>query len=95
MLPEAVQSGWAQLVGAERCCIVTATLDGMGAAAPGDGQKPDPFGEGTAGRQIVDPLATVHPNSQTAQRPTRTGDFQLFEQLNRLALPRAFNRDSK
>ncbi|MFZ0305240.1 MAG: UDP-N-acetylglucosamine 2-epimerase (non-hydrolyzing) [Terracidiphilus sp.] len=55
--PEAVESGWAQLVGTDRERIVSAVLNTLHVAPQEVERGPSPFGDGTAARQIVDILA--------------------------------------
>jgi len=51
--PEAVESGWAQLIGVEKDRIVEATLDTIRRIPAQNGRGPNPFGDGTAARQVV------------------------------------------
>ncbi len=55
--PEAVDSGWAQLVGANRDRIVSAVLDTLQRLQQEIDSAPNPFGDGTAAIKIVDVLA--------------------------------------
>jgi len=55
--PEAVESGWAQLVGTDRDRIVSAVLDTLHTPTQEVERAPSPFGDGTAARQIADILA--------------------------------------
>ena len=55
--PEAVESGWAQLVGTDRDRIISAVLDTLHVPPHEVERAPSPFGDGTAARQIADILA--------------------------------------
>jgi UDP-N-acetylglucosamine 2-epimerase (non-hydrolysing) len=55
--PEAVESGWAQLVGTDRENIIAAVLDTLHTPPEEVERAPSPFGDGTAARQIADILA--------------------------------------
>jgi len=55
--PEAVESGWAQLVGANKDRIVRAVLDTLHRPSLDIEHAPNPFGDGTAAKQIADILA--------------------------------------
>ena len=55
--PEAVESGWAQLVGTDRERIISAVLDTLHIPPQEVEHAPSPFGDGTAARKIADILA--------------------------------------
>lgn len=55
--PEAVESGWAQLVGTDRSRIVDAVLESFNAPQKDLKRRPNPFGDGTAAIKIADILA--------------------------------------
>ena len=55
--PEAIESGWAQLVGTNRDRIVSAVLDTLHVRPDDFKRAPSPFGDGTAARQIANILA--------------------------------------
>jgi len=55
--PEAVESGWAQLVGTDRDRIVRAVLDTLQEPLQEVERAPSPFGDGTAAIKIADILA--------------------------------------
>ena len=55
--PEAVESGWAQLVGTDRDRIISAVLDTLHMPPQEVERAPSPFGDGTAARKIADILA--------------------------------------
>jgi UDP-N-acetylglucosamine 2-epimerase (non-hydrolysing) len=55
--PEAVESGWAQLVGADRDRIVAAVLGTLQKPSQEVERAPNPFGDGTAAKQIANILA--------------------------------------
>jgi UDP-N-acetylglucosamine 2-epimerase (non-hydrolysing) len=55
--PEAVESGWAQLVGTDKERIIRAVLDTVHTPLEETEGAPSPFGDGTAARQIADILA--------------------------------------
>jgi UDP-N-acetylglucosamine 2-epimerase (non-hydrolysing) len=55
--PEAVESGWAQLVGTDKDRIISAVLDTLHTPLQEVERAPTPFGDGTAARQIADILA--------------------------------------
>ena len=54
--PEAVESGWAQLVGTDRDRIIPAVLDTLMPSQEVE-RAPSPFGDGTAASKIADILA--------------------------------------
>jgi UDP-N-acetylglucosamine 2-epimerase (non-hydrolysing) len=55
--PEAVESGWAQLVGTNKDRIVSAVLETLRIPPREVERAPSPFGDGTAARQIANILA--------------------------------------
>jgi UDP-N-acetylglucosamine 2-epimerase (non-hydrolysing) len=55
--PEAVESGWAQLVGTNKDRIVSAVLETLRIPPRELDRAPSPFGDGTAARQIANILA--------------------------------------
>ncbi|HTR22524.1 MAG TPA: UDP-N-acetylglucosamine 2-epimerase (non-hydrolyzing) [Terriglobales bacterium] len=55
--PEAVESGWAQMVGTDRDRIIAAVIDTLHVPAREIERAPSPFGDGTAARKIADILA--------------------------------------
>jgi UDP-N-acetylglucosamine 2-epimerase (non-hydrolysing) len=55
--PEAVESGWAQLVGTDRDRIIAAVLDTLHMPPQEVERAPSPFGDGTAAIKIADILA--------------------------------------
>jgi UDP-N-acetylglucosamine 2-epimerase (non-hydrolysing) len=55
--PEAVESGWAQLVGTDRDRIIPAVLDTLHMPPQEVEHAPSPFGDGTAASKIADILA--------------------------------------
>jgi UDP-N-acetylglucosamine 2-epimerase (non-hydrolysing) len=66
--PEAVESGWAKLVGADRNRIICAVLDTL--HMPQEVRRAsNPFGDGTAASKIVDILATQRDKCQDANEP--------------------------
>jgi UDP-N-acetylglucosamine 2-epimerase (non-hydrolysing) len=54
--PEAVESGWAQLVGTDPARIVSAVLSTLGLSSSNGKCKPNPFGDGHAAERIVESL---------------------------------------
>jgi UDP-N-acetylglucosamine 2-epimerase (non-hydrolysing) len=56
--PEAVESGWAKLVGADRHRIVAAVIDTLRATLGKVERAPNPFGDGTAASKIAGILAS-------------------------------------
>jgi len=62
--PEAVESGWAQLVGSDKDQIVAATLDILREPSAGNGHRPNPFGDGTAARRTVEVLCAQFNSSK-------------------------------
>lgn len=55
--PEAVESGWAQLVGTDRSRIVATVLETVSVSQKDLKRTPNPFGDGTAAIKIADILA--------------------------------------
>ena len=55
--PEAIESGWARLVGTDKDRIVSAVLDTLRTPTIDQLRAPSPFGDGTAAKQIADILA--------------------------------------
>jgi UDP-N-acetylglucosamine 2-epimerase (non-hydrolysing) len=64
--PEAVESGFATLVGCDKDRIVAAALEALEGSSP---SGPNPFGDGHAAERIVAILAS--PSSQFFLRPDR------------------------
>jgi UDP-N-acetylglucosamine 2-epimerase (non-hydrolysing) len=54
--PEAVESGWAQLVGTEKERIVEAVLSELNSTSANGDRRPNPFGDGRAAERIVEAL---------------------------------------
>jgi UDP-N-acetylglucosamine 2-epimerase (non-hydrolysing) len=54
--PEAIESGWAKLVGTDPGRIVGAVLSELTSVCPDNGRKPSPFGDGHAAEKIAEAL---------------------------------------